>query len=122
MANLHTLSKSALKEMQRTRAKIGSKRQKVVTDDILKLKSLTTIPTVAIDKTDNFYVEPITIEYYITKESKFAYEKKMLYIELIDPIAKNEQQTKIQQYFADLNQPIDVMEVMNVFPQHTLLF
>ena len=114
MLSQNILSKSALKQIERQRTRVLGK--KIVTDDIRKLKSLASTPMIPKDKIHDYYVEPVVIEYYIPKESRFAQETKYMYIELIDPQPKNENQEQIFAYFNERNQPIDTMEVMNAFP------
>lgn len=67
---------------------------------------------------NDFYIEPVVIEYYIPKESRFAYETKYHYIELYDPEPKNETQTRVMGYFKEHDEPIDVIKVMEIFPEH----
>ena len=90
---------------------------KIALTDIHKLKSLPPTPYIEKD-IHNYYIEPVVIEYYIPKESRFAYETKLLYIELVDPEPVNENQALILDYFQKKNQPIDVIEAMNAFPQY----
>jgi hypothetical protein len=52
---------------------------------VRKLKSLKVTPDLAPDEQINYYKEPIWIEYYIPKESRFALETKFLYILMIPP-------------------------------------
>ncbi|RME93601.1 MAG: hypothetical protein D6767_00615 [Candidatus Hydrogenedentota bacterium] len=115
MGNLNILSKAALRQFEKTKTKV--KGRKVVTEDINLLKSLAVAPMIPADDITNYYVEPITIEYYIPKESRFAYETKYLYIELDDPLPRNDNQRKIFSYFRQENKPIDVIEVMDKFPE-----
>lgn len=110
-----TLTRSLLRQMERMRTRMQGKR--VITDDINKLKGLTVKPELPGDP-HNYYVEPVTIEYYIPKESRFAYEVKYLYIRLYDPEPQNPVQEKIMTSFQKENRPIDVIEVMNRFPEH----
>lgn len=110
------LTRSVMKQIERSRTRMGGRR--VVTDDINKLKGLTVKPVVPEDDLINYYVEPVTIEYYIPKESRFAFEIKYLYIKLYDPEPNNEIQRKIMGSFKEEDKPIDVIEVMNRFPEH----
>ncbi|HRP69284.1 MAG TPA: hypothetical protein PLY93_07110, partial [Turneriella sp.] len=64
-----------------------------------------------------YYKEPVTIEYYIPKESRFAYQEKLLYIPLYDPTPKNDNQILVMNYFKNLSEPIDLMKVMDEYPQ-----
>jgi len=89
--------------------------RKVVTDDVKKLKSLSTAPSIAPDAKVNYYVEPVRIEYYIPKESRFAVETRFLYIPLIDPVARPEDE--VLRAAMAKNRFVDLMEVMNEYPQ-----
>jgi hypothetical protein len=80
------LNKSELKQIKKARTRIGGK--KVITDDVKKLKSLKVTPDLKEDEKIHYYKEPIWIEYYIPKESRFALETKFLFIKLIDPIPR----------------------------------
>ncbi|MCB1177980.1 MAG: hypothetical protein KDK36_10410, partial [Leptospiraceae bacterium] len=62
--------------------------RKVLTDDVKKLKSLKVTPDLDEEEKINYYKEPIWIEYYIPKESRFALETKYLFVKLIDPIPR----------------------------------
>lgn len=115
MSNLNILSKSALRQFEKKRTRVHGR--KVVTEDINLLKSLAVSPMLPGDDLTNYYVEPIQIEYYIPKESRFAYETKYLYIELDDPEPLNDNQKKIFAYFQKENKAIDVIEVMDKFPE-----
>lgn len=91
---------------------------RVVTENVGVLKAIETVPQIASVDSDNYYKEPVTIEYYIPKESRFAHQVKYLYIELIDPVPKNDNQTLIANHFKGLSEPIDLMKVMDDFPQY----
>ena len=80
------LNRNELKQIKQSRTRVEGK--KVLTDDVRKLKSLKVTPELAPDEQINYYKEPIWIEYYIPKESRFALETKYLYIYLIDPIPR----------------------------------
>lgn len=90
---------------------------RVVTENVGVLKALDTVPKVASNESDNYYKEPVTIEYYIPKESRFAYQVKFLYIPLYDPKPKGDNQTLVMDHFQALSEPIDLMKVMDEFPQ-----
>jgi hypothetical protein len=77
------LNRNELKQIKQSRTRVEGK--KVITDDVRKLKSLKVTPDLAPDEQVNYYKEPIWIEYYIPKESRFALETKYLYILLIPP-------------------------------------
>ncbi len=81
----------------------------------------------------NYYVEPVEIEIYLKKAGKVRTIIKDLYIELIDVVPHNKHSEKIFSHFREQDEPIDLMEVMNLFPeymkpifdsyyQHTALF
>jgi len=112
------LSKSGLRQIENKKTRV--KGRKVVTDDIRKLKSLADKPIIPQGKINNYYVEPVVIEYYIPKESRFAYETKYLYIELFDPEPVKEIHKEILEHFKKKDTPIDVMDVMNSFPQYLI--
>ena len=116
MGYLDVLTKTAVRQMQKQRTRIQGK--KVLTENIGKLKSLSVVPAVEGKDEINNYIEPVTIEYYIPKESRFAYEVKYLYIELFDPEPKNDNQKEIFEHFKKKNEPIDIIQVMNEFPKH----
>ncbi len=78
------LNKSELRQIKRSRTRIEGK--KVITDDVRKLKSLKVTPDLSFAESIHYYKEPIWIEYYIPKESRFAYETKYLFIRLSDPV------------------------------------
>ncbi|MBV6493332.1 MAG: hypothetical protein LDLANPLL_01348 [Turneriella sp.] len=93
----------------------GGKR--VITENVAILKALEAVPQIAKAESDNYYKEAVTIEYYIPKESRFAYQDKFLYIPLYDPEPKNENQKLVLDHFKALNEPIDLMKVMDEYPQ-----
>jgi hypothetical protein len=71
----------------------------------------------------NYYVEPVEIEIYLKKAGKVRTIIKDLNIELIDAKAHNAHSEKIFSHFMDLDEPIDLMEVMNNFPEYmTIIF
>lgn len=79
-------NRSELRQIKRSRTKISGRR--VITDDVKKLKSLKVTPDLPEEEAVNYYREPIWIEYYIPKESRFALETKYLFIKLIDPVPR----------------------------------
>lgn len=93
----------------------GGKR--VVTENVAVLKALDAVPKIARAESDNYYKEPVTIEYYIPKESRFAYQVKYLYVPLYDPIPHNDNARLVMEHFKNLGEPIDLMKVMDEFPQ-----
>ncbi len=82
------LNRNELKQIKQSRTRIEGK--KVLTDDVRKLKSLKVTPELAPDEQLKYYKEPISIEYYIPKESRFALEIKYLFIYMIPPIPRAE--------------------------------
>lgn len=72
-----------LKRIQKAGVRHGG--QKVVTDDVKKLKSLAVDPGIPEGDRANYCVEPVLIEYYVPKDSRFVHETRHLYIPLIDP-------------------------------------
>lgn len=73
------------------------------------------------DRPDNkidYYVEPVEIEIYLKKAGKIRTIIKDLFIELIDVEPHNQHSEKIFAHFKELNEPIDIMEIMNVFPEY----
>ena len=86
-------------------------------NNVKKLRSITDHPIFLEKEAYEYYVEPIPIEYFMAKEKKFVREIKYLYIDLFDPIPTRENHILIYETFKKLDQPIDVIEVMNVYPQ-----
>ncbi|MCX7999583.1 MAG: hypothetical protein N3A69_11640 [Leptospiraceae bacterium] len=76
------LNRSELRQIKKSRTRVQGK--KVLTDDVKKLKSLKVTPDISPEEAIHYYKEPIWIEYYIPKESRFALEIKYLFIKLID--------------------------------------
>lgn len=110
------LNKAQLKQIKRSRTKVGGK--KVVTDDVNKLKSLKVRPDVDPKEAHNYYKEPIWIEYYIPKESRFAYETKFLYIPLIDPPPREDGLDKYLNIYKEKNELFDIIKFTEDFPEH----
>ncbi len=69
------------------------------------------------DKT-RFYVEPVEIEIYLKKSGKVRTIIKDMYVELIDVEPHNEHSRKIFDHFRELDSPIDLIEIMNIFPEY----
>ncbi len=67
---------------------------------------------------NNYYVEPVEIEIYLKKAGKVRTIVKDLNIELIDVKPINKHSEKIFEHFKKKDEPIDLMEVMNVFPEY----
>jgi hypothetical protein len=87
-------NRSELRQIKRSRTKISGRR--VITDDVKKLKSLKVTPDLPEEEAVNYYREPIWIEYYIPKESRFALETKYLFILLIPPTPRPSDRILIQ--------------------------
>ncbi len=66
----------------------------------------------------NYYIEPVEIEIYLKKSGKVRTIIKDLYVDLIDVVPVTENAQKIFAHFKELDQPIDLMEIMNVFPEY----
>ncbi len=69
----------------------------------------------------NFYIEPVEIEIYLKKAGIVRTIIKDLKIKLIDVEPKNEKSSEIFDFFKKQNEPIDLMEVQNHFPQYIRL-
>lgn len=106
-------SRAEMKRIKKTGFKHEGK--KVVTDDVKILKSLSVTPEIPGDQT-NYYVEPVQIEYYIPKESRFARESRFLYIPLIDP-EPGPNHTLLAEHIRE-NRFFDLMNVMDMNPGH----
>ncbi len=65
----------------------------------------------------HYYLEPVEIEIYLKKIGKVRTIIKDMYIELIDVEPINEKSKMIFDYFRERNEPIDIMEVQNNFPE-----
>ncbi len=66
----------------------------------------------------NYYVEPVEIEIYLKKSGKVRTIIKDMYIELIDVLPHNEHSRKIFGHFGEIDSPIDLIEIMNIFPEY----
>jgi len=73
------------------------------------------------DKT-NFYIEPVEIEIYLKKAGTVKTIIKNLYIELIDEEPKLEFSRKLFTHFQSMDEPIDLIEAQNYFPEIILPF
>ncbi len=76
----------------------------------------------AMDSTDknNYYIEPVEIEIYLKKAGTVKTIIKDLYIELVDEDPLPENAIKIFDYFREKDQPIDLIELQNRFPEMIL--
>lgn len=70
-----------------------------------------------VDPAKHYYVEPVEIEVYLKKAGKVRTVIKDLYIELIPVEPVNEKSREIFDTFIGKNEPIDLMEVQNYFPE-----
>lgn len=71
----------------------------------------------------NYYVEPVEIEIYLKKAGKVRTIIKDMNIELFDPEPINDYSKKVFAYFTNLSQPIDIVEIMNIYPEFmTVIF
>ena len=106
-------TRTDLKTIKKAGIKVGGR--KVVTDDVKKLKSLSIAPSIPAGERINYYVEPVRIEYYIPKESRFAVEMRDLYVPLIDPTPGPDHE--VLRNAMERNRFMDLMEIMNEYPQ-----
>ncbi len=65
-----------------------------------------------------YYTEPVEIEIYLKKAGIVRTIIKDLKIELTDVEPYNEKSREIFELFKSMNEPIDLMEVQNNFPQY----
>ncbi len=65
-----------------------------------------------------YYIEPVEIEIYLKKAGIVRTIIKDLKISLIDVEPVNERSAEIFEMFRSIDQPIDLMEVQNYFPQY----
>lgn len=91
---------------------------KIVTDDVNKLKSISIEPHLPDGDYINYYIEPVRIEYYIPKESRFAIETKYLYIPLIDPVPRPDPRDALLKEHIKNNEFFDLIEIMNEHPEY----
>lgn len=110
------LNKSELKQIRKSRTRIQGK--KVITDDVIKLKSLKVMPDLPDSEKIYYYKEPIWIEYYIPKESRFAQEIKFLFIKLIDAVPRTGKDIIIEKAFLS-DSFIDILSLINEYPEYT---
>ncbi len=110
------LNKSELRQMKRSKTRIEGK--KILTDDVKKLKSLRVQPELTKEEAIDYYKEPIWIEYYIPKESRFAFETKYLYIPLVDPDLSEEDPTQeLLRQAKEKNQILDIIDILENQPE-----
>lgn len=111
-------SRGDLKRIQRAGVKVHG--QKVVADDVNKLKSLSVTPQLEGEFIDH-YIEPVRIEYYIPKESRFVTETRYLYVPLIDPEPRTDPDDRILRDHIDAEKFVDLLQVLGDYPQFTTL-
>jgi hypothetical protein len=70
-----------------------------------------------IDKNKHYYIEPVEIEVYLKKAGKVRTVIKDLYVELIPVEPVSEKSREIFDAFRKKDEPIDLMEVQNLFPE-----
>jgi len=70
------------------------------------------------EKDKHYYIEPVEIEIYLKKAGVVRTIIKDLKIELIDVEPKNEMSREIFDLFQSANEPIDLIEIQNNFPQY----
>ncbi len=104
-----------IKRIQKAGYKYEGK--KVVTDDVKKLKSLEVEPKISSEEKIDYYVEPVWIEYYVPKDSRFITELRYLYIPLIDP--PYDEKYPILNNIMKNNQFCDIENILNEYPQYT---
>lgn len=69
------------------------------------------------EENKNYYIEPVEIEIYLKKAGKVRTVIKDMYIELIEVEPISEGSKKIFDHFIGRGDPIDLMEVQNMFPE-----
>ncbi len=111
----HLATKDDIKRIKQSKFKYEGK--KVITDDVKKLKSLEIIPPIPKEELNDYYIEPVTIEYYVPKDSRFINEIRFLYIPLIDP--PYEERYPILNDCMNKNIFFDIINVLNEYPEHT---
>ncbi len=115
-ASLHGRELAKKAELKRIRkAGVRHEGRKVITDDVKILKSIAELPDEPEDPV-NFYREPVRIEYYIPKESRFAVETRHLFIPLIDPEPKEEYEL-LKRHISE-DRFFDLIRVMDEEPRY----
>ena len=102
------LNRNELRQIKKSKTRIDGK--KVLTDDVKKLKSLKVNPDLSEEEKIEYYKEPIWIEYYIPKESRFALETKYFFVKLVDPIPR-EGRDEILKKSIEENKLINLLEL-----------
>ncbi len=75
-----------------------------------------------LEERTNYYIEPVEIEIYLKKQGTIKTIVKDLYIELIDVEPSTELGGKIFSFFSVKDQPIDLIEMQNNFPETILTY
>jgi hypothetical protein len=101
------------------KAGVRHQGKKVVTDDVKKLKSLSVDPGIPDLDRIHYYVEPVRIEYYVPKDSRFVVETRYLYIPLVDP-EPSERYPLLTSYM-EKTKFFDIIEVVNEHSRYTTL-
>jgi hypothetical protein len=70
-----------------------------------------------IDTNKHYYIEPVEIEIYLKKAGKVRTVIKDLYVELIPVEPVSEKSAMVFDTFRKKDEPIDIMEVQNYFPE-----
>ena len=65
----------------------------------------------------HYYIEPVEIEVYLKKLGKVRTIIKDMKVELIDVEPINEKSYKIFSHFIERDEPIDIIEIQNYFPE-----
>lgn len=71
-----------------------------------------------VDRNKQYYVEPVEIEVYLKKAGKVRTVIKDLHIELIPVEPVSDKNREVFETFRKNNEPIDLMEVQNYFPEY----
>jgi hypothetical protein len=66
----------------------------------------------------NYYIEPVEVEIYLKKAGIVRTIIKEMYIDLIEVEPINEKSREIFDYFIQRDEPVDLVEIMNAFPQY----
>ena len=91
-----------------------------VSQNVDLLKSITEYPEDVSPPNWNHYIEPILVEFFVPKVGRFIKLTKYLFIELYDPRSEKEEHIQVHEYFKEKNTPIDIVELMDTFPQYMM--
>lgn len=106
-----------LKRIQK--AGIRHEGKKVVTDDVKKLKSLSVDPGIPDLDRIHYYIEPVRIEYYVPKDSRFVVETRYLFIPLIDP--EPSERYPVLNSYMEREKFFDIIEVVGEHSRYTTM-